>query len=124
MSSGGSLERGRRWEAYAAEYLAGQGLKILTQGYRCRLGELDIVASNATHLVIVEVRARQSSRFGSALETVGHAKQRRIVRATRHYLMRHPSAMRLPLRFDVLAIDGIENSEPEVTWVRNAFDAA
>ena len=124
MSRSRSLESGRRWESFAAAWLTERGLRILTQGYRCRLGEIDLIAADATHLVIVEVRARRSSRFGRALETVGLTKQQRIVRATRHYLMRHPSAMRLPLRFDVLAIDRIDASEPEVTWVRNAFDAA
>lgn len=125
MSRGpGSLERGRHWEAFAAEYLAVRGVRILAQGYRCRMGEIDIVGSDATHLLIIEVRARRSSRFGSAPETVNHAKQQRIIRATRHYLMRNPGAMRLPLRFDVFAIDHIEAAEPEVRWIRNAFDAA
>ena len=52
------LARGRHWEAVAAEYLEDHGLVVLARGYRCRLGELDLVCRDGRTLVIVEVRAR------------------------------------------------------------------
>jgi putative endonuclease len=116
--------RGREAEQRAAEFLAARGIEILTCGYRCRLGELDIVGSDAVGLVVVEVRARSSGSKGSAIDTVGHLKQRRIVNATRHFLMKHPAWLARPIRFDVIAIDGIESDTPKIQWVRNAFDAA
>jgi putative endonuclease len=66
-------------------------------------------------VVFVEVRARRDNRQGGAAATVGAVKQRRIVLAARHYLLRWPS---LPAcRFDVVAIDG-----EGVDWLRGAFD--
>ena len=116
-------ERGRIWEKHAAEYLCDRGMSILARGYRCRLGELDIVGTDGTSLVIVEVRARDGASRQRAIETIGPLKQRRIVNATRHYLMKHPDWFSRPIRFDVLAIDGIDRPDPDYCWVRNAFDA-
>jgi putative endonuclease len=125
MSPGNDAQRrGKTWEARAARFLADRGFDILTTGYRCRLGELDIVGSDGAGLVVVEVRARSSSEKGSAIETIGHRKRRRIVNATRHFLMKHPAWHARPIRFDVIAIDGIESDNPAIQWVRNAFDAA
>jgi putative endonuclease len=122
--AGGAQSLGRAWESRAADYLRSHGIKIIAQGYRCRLGELDIIGSDGSSLVVCEVRARRRGSFGSALETVGPQKQRRIIRATRHFLMRNSAWFSCPIRFDVIAIDGIDTAEPEITWVRNAFAAS
>jgi putative endonuclease len=116
-------EQGRIWEEHAAEYLAARGMSILVRGYRCRLGELDIVGTDGTGLVVVEVRARAGTSRHRAIETVGPLKRRRIVNATRHFLMKHPAWYSQPIRFDVLAIDGIDRRDPDYSWVRNAFEA-
>jgi len=118
------LERGRLWEARAADYLERHGLTVLTRGYRCRLGELDLVCRDERHLVIVEVRARGSAARCSAVESIGPHKRRRIVQATRHLLMRHAEWQSAPVRFDVVAFDAIDGSEPQVNWIQNAFDAS
>ena len=76
-----SLARGRRWEAAAGEYLQRQGLAILARGYRCRLGELDLVCRDAGTLVIVEVRARAAGSAASAVESISAHKRARIVQA-------------------------------------------
>ena len=117
------LERGRRWEAAAARYLEAHGLDVLARGYRCRLGELDLVCRDEHALVVVEVRARASGARCSAAESIGPHKRRRIVLATRHLLMRHAEWHTAPIRFDVVAFDGIEADVPRVQWIRNAFDA-
>jgi len=67
-------------------------------------------------LVFVEVRARAGVTHGGAAATVGAVKQRRIVLAARHYLMRHKTPP--PCRFDVVAIDG-----NHIEWLKAAFDA-
>jgi putative endonuclease len=118
-----SKRLGSHWERVAETYLVGQGLEILERGYRCRLGELDLVALDHGELVIAEVRYRAKSRFGTALESVTPHKRRRILRATRHYLMCHPERGGMALRFDVIAIDR-NAAEPQLVWVRNAFDGA
>ena len=66
-------------------------------------------------LVFAEVRARAGTRHGGAAASVGAAKQRRIVLAAQHYLLRWASPP--PCRFDVVAIDG-----GRVEWLRGAFD--
>ena len=119
-----ALARGRAWEMRAAEFLTDQGLRILAQGYRCRMGELDIIASEGAVLVIIEVRARSSSSKAKAIETIGPNKRKRIIKATRHFLMRNPTWFSRSIRFDVVSIDGIETGHPDINWQRNAFDAA
>lgn len=114
---------GRYWEAVAAEHLTARGLGIVARGYRCRLGELDIVCRDAATLVVVEVRARGSKAYVKAAESVDRAKRRKIIRATRHFIMCHPEWQRSPLRFDVIAIDAADTRTPVLNWIRNAFDA-
>jgi putative endonuclease len=118
------LERGRHWEAVAAEYLEDRGLVVLARGYRCRLGEIDLVCREERTLVIVEVRARGSGAVARAAESIGPAKRTRIIRATRHFLMRRREWHNAPIRFDVVAFDSIDTAEARVSWFRNAFDAS
>jgi putative endonuclease len=118
------LARGRLWESRAATYLEGRGLAILARGYRCRLGELDLVCRDDRQLVIVEVRARSSGALCSAIDSIDAHKRRRIVQATRHLLMRHAEWHEAPIRFDVVTFDAIDTAEPQVHWIRNAFDAS
>jgi putative endonuclease len=118
------LARGRHWEAVAAEYLEDHGLVVLARGYRCRLGEIDLVCRDQRTLVIVEVRARGSRAVARAVESIGPAKRGRIVRATRHFLMRRTEWRDAPVRFDVVAFDAIDTAEPRVSWLRDAFDAS
>ncbi len=119
-----ALERGRRWEAAAARYLERQGLAVLTRGYRCRLGELDLVCRDRDALIVVEVRARATGARCSAAESVDAHKRRRIVQATRHLLMRNPRLGDLRIRFDVVAFDAIDTQSPRIEWIKNAFDAS
>src|SRR5688572_12093069 len=117
------LARGRLWEERAAAHLERHGLEILARGYRCRLGEIDLVCRDDSALVIVEVRARSRSALCSAIESIDTHKRRRIVHATRHLLMRHAGWHTAAIRFDVVAFDAIDAPEPQVQWIKNAFDA-
>ena len=114
---------GRAWELAASELLAKRGIEIIARGYRCRLGELDLIGIDGATLVVIEVRARASRARGTALETVGPRKQQRIVNATRHFLMHHPGWFARPIRFDVVAVDRIDTAEPRLQWVKGAFQA-
>jgi putative endonuclease len=114
---------GRFWEDSASEYLAQRGVRTLLRRYRCRLGELDLVCTDESSLVVVEVRARSSTRHASAADSIDYFKRRRIVQATRHLLMRHPAWSERPVRFDVVAIERIDSAEPRIEWIRGAFDA-
>jgi putative endonuclease len=108
--------RGEPAENLAAAFLEGQGLKVLERNYRCRFGEIDIVAVSGAMLVFVEVRARRSDAFGGAAGSITAAKRRRLVAAARHYLARRRVAN--ACRFDVVLLQG---DEPRIEWVANAF---
>jgi putative endonuclease len=126
--SGARRAEGARYEAAAEAHLIGQGLTPLLRNFNCRLGELDLVMRDRDTLVVVEVRARAPTRFGSALETIGPAKRRRIVRATQVLLAARPELATLPIRFDVVAFEVAAGDRPadadQVQWLRAAFDAA
>ncbi|MGB6602888.1 MAG: YraN family protein [Steroidobacteraceae bacterium] len=116
-------ETGKRAEQLAAEFLAAQGLTVLERNYRRRLGELDIIASDAGVLVIAEVRTRAVETFGGAAASVDGFKQRRIIRATAQLLQQRRELARLPVRFDVLVVSGLERASPRIEWIRHAFEA-
>lgn len=108
--------RGAPAENLAAAFLERQGLSILERNYRCRFGEIDLVASSGAALVFVEVRARESAAFGGAAASITAAKRRRIVAAARHYLAKH--RVRRACRFDVVLIQG---REQDIEWLTDAF---
>ena len=109
---------GARAEELCAELLRGAGLRVLARNWRCRHGEIDLVAEDRGTLVFAEVRYRRDQRYGGAAESVTAAKQARLVAAARLYLMRRPNA---DCRFDVLLLDSLEGSR--IQWIRNAFVA-
>jgi putative endonuclease len=79
-------------------------MKVLARNYRCRTGEIDIVADDGGTLVFVEVKERRGDSHGSAVEAVTAVKRRRVVRAARVYAATH-GLSESRVRFDVLAID-------------------
>jgi putative endonuclease len=105
------MNRGAAAEALAAEFLAARGLAILARNYRCRSGEIDLIARDRETLVFVEVRLRSSAAFGGAAASITAAKRQRIARAARHYLAtlgREP-----PCRFDAILLDALDSQHIE-----------
>ncbi len=100
----------------AAAFLEGKGLKLLTRNYRCRLGEIDLVARDGATTVFVEVRRRGSNAFGGAAASITAKKRARLLRAARHYLSRVRTMPQC--RFDALLIEG---DPPRIEWIRDAF---
>ena len=109
---------GARAEELCAELLRKAGLRVLARNWRCRHGEIDLVAEDGRTLVFAEVRLRHDERFGGAAESITAAKRARLIAAARLYLARRPDAV---CRFDVLLLDALEASH--VQWIRNAFTA-
>ncbi|SFD79286.1 YraN family protein [Paracidovorax konjaci] len=107
-------------EDLALAHLQAAGLKLLARNYRTPGrggGEIDLILRDRDGtLVFVEVRRRASGTFGGAAASIGSTKQRRIVFAARHYLMRWPSPP--PCRFDAVLID-----DNGAQWLKAAFDA-
>ena len=97
---------GARGEALAAAYLEAREYIVLERNYRCRSGEIDLIAQRGNRLVFVEVKTRKNALHGEPREYVTAAKQRRLHSAAMYYLMCHPEAENLLLRFDVAEIIG------------------
>jgi putative endonuclease len=102
-------------EDRAAEALDRHGYRMVERNYRCRVGELDIIAREGPTLVFVEVRSRRTGDFGSALEAVGWRKQRKVSRVAAHYI-----ATRRP-RFDTARFDVVAITGDEVVIVKDAW---
>ncbi len=96
-------------------------MQVLARNFRCRVGEIDIVARDGGAVVFVEVKERTSASHGSAVEAVTAAKRVRVIRAARLYAAQH-DVSEAALRFDVVAIDwGAEG--PQIRHEAGAFDA-
>ena len=113
---------GESGEDLACRELVARGYAILERRYRTEHGEIDIVAEHCGTLVFVEVRARATTEFGRAAETVDDRKKRKVTAMAAEYLARHRITDR-PCRFDVVAIDEAEGPKPEITVYPGAFDA-
>jgi putative endonuclease len=109
---------GARAEDLCAELMRRAGLKVLARNWRCRHGEIDLVAEERGTLVFAEVRLRRDERFGGAAESITAAKRARLVAAAQLYLAGRPQA---DCRFDVLLLDALDSGR--VRWIRNAFAA-
>ncbi|MFQ5611396.1 MAG: YraN family protein [Anaerolineae bacterium] len=94
---------GRRGEDLAVDYLRRQGYEIVVRNWRCRAGEMDIVARQGQMLVFVEVRARRSRRLGTPEESITPAKQARLIEVAQSYLQETGSEA-APWRIDVVAV--------------------
>lgn len=115
------LIKGDRAEVHARRYLEDRGLAFVEANYRCRPGEIDLIMREQSTLVFVEVRYRRDRRFGGALESIDHRKQRRMRAAAEHYLQRR-RAGDSPCRFDVVLITGaVGGRGTDVEWIPNAL---
>jgi putative endonuclease len=115
--------RGAAAEQAAADYLAARDHRIVLRNYRCRMGELDVVAmSPEGTLVVAEVRLRSRQDYGGGAASVDHRKQLRLLRASLHLLATHPQWSRYPMRFDVLALRPADQGF-EIEWIQHAFTA-
>ena len=108
-------------EERAARYLRLRAYRILEKNYRCRLGEIDLIACRGGYLVFVEVKLRKTDRFGQAREFVNRAKQERILATAQLWLQEHETE--LQPRFDVIEIYAPEGpaGRVKINHIENAF---
>ncbi len=112
-------KQGDSAEHDALEFLQQAGLKLISKNYRCKFGEIDLILKDGETLIFVEVRYRNTNKFGGAAASVNHHKQQKIMRTAEHYLQknyRQPPACRL----DVVAID----NNQKIDWIKNAIEAS
>lgn len=106
---------GTIYEQRAVEYLVQKGYKIVYKNYRCKLGEIDLIAKIQEFTVFIEVKYKASCVFGFPRESVNYKKQQRILLTAKHYLRGHELS-EVCCRFDVIEILG-----EELTHIENAF---
>lgn len=111
-------ELGRNGEQIAAEYLSAKGYSIRHRNWRSGHKELDIVAETGGTLVVVEVKTRKDTDFGTPEEAVTNGKIKRIVSSTDAYLRKY--SIDMPVRFDIITIV-TGNGEPLLTHIEDAF---
>ena len=113
-------ELGRRGEDAAVRYLEQRGLVVLSRNWRCRDGELDVVATDCGQLVVCEVKTRSGTRFGEPAEAVTGRKAATIRRVTQAWLAAHRVGW-CPIRFDVVAVLMEPGREPTLRHYEAAF---
>ena len=111
---------GSRYEQEAAAFLTTQGLTILEQNYRCRAGEIDLIAREGQMLVFCEVKYRYDCGAGDPASAVDGRKQQTIFRVAQWYMQKYHLPEDTPCRFDVVAITGV-GEDLRIRWIPDAF---
>lgn len=117
-------EIGALGEREAEKYLIQHHYKILEKNYRCKCGEIDIIAKDGEYIVFIEVKTRRDTRFGMPSEAVHYHKRRKIIQTAQQYLT-WQNAYHANVRFDVVeVIAEIKDDKPLVKsrqLIKNAF---
>ena len=122
MDDSAPARLGRYGEDLAAQHLTAAGCEVLARNWRCREGELDIVALEQGRVVVFcEVKSRSGTRFGEPAEAVGHVKARRIRLLAQRWLAENRPPGVFELRFDVVSVVRRPGQAPVVTHLRGAF---
>ena len=107
---------GSHYENLVAAFLQNQGYEILERNFRCRSGEIDLIARDGRYLVFIEVKFRSSGNAGSALEAIDARKAAQVRRVASVYLYQKRYSEHTPVRFDAAGVDG-----DRITYIKNAF---
>ncbi|MEW6026341.1 MAG: YraN family protein [Planctomycetota bacterium] len=107
-------------EALAEAFLKKQGYRIVERNFRCRFGEIDIIAFQKGVVCFIEVKTRSSDQFGSPLEAVTKTKQRRMVLLANYYLHKKKAKPAPPCRFDVVSIL-MDTDQPRIDLITNVI---
>ncbi len=108
---------GTRREQDAATFLTRQGYVLLEKNYRCKIGEIDLIAKDGDYLCFIEVKYRTSSAKGFPAEAITPTKILKITRTAQFYMLLHHIPQDTPCRFDAVVILG-----EELSLIKNAFD--
>lgn len=107
---------GSYYETQVAAFLEAQGMTIMEKNFRCRMGEIDLIARDGSYLVFIEVKFRSSGSAGYALEAIDRRKIGRIRKTAGFYLYSNRLPEETPCRFDTVGVDG-----KTITYIKDAF---
>lgn len=120
---GGTEKLLGRWgESAVAEYLRARGWRIIAAGWRCRFGEIDLIAENEMYIAFTEVKLRKNADFAPARASVDFRKQKKIKITAELYLAENPAECQP--RFDVAEVyapQGMSTPRPVIFYYENAF---
>jgi putative endonuclease len=111
-------ELGAKYEQMAISYLEGIGMKIICKNFRCKIGEIDIIALDEHYTVFIEVKYRTDLKKGDPSEAINYFKQRIISKVASFYLLKNKLWEYTPCRFDAIVI-----LKDQIRHIKNAFDA-
>ena len=114
---GNSRKTGAAYEQLAAQHLETLGYEMIEKNFRCRMGEIDLIAKDGPYLVFIEVKYRKDASMCNPLEAVDWKKQKRISKAASYYCLTHGISGQQPCRFDAAAY-----LQGAWTVIQNAFD--
>lgn len=112
--------KGAYGEYEATRYLRKKGCDILAANFRCRFGEIDIIARKDGYLIFAEVKTRDENSFYAPAEAVTSRKIQRIVKTAQIYLMEHETS--LQPRFDVIEVYTSGGKVKRINHIENAFE--
>jgi len=115
------LTLGERGERAACAFLKEHGYEILETNYKCKLGEIDVIARRRGRLAFIEIKTRTSAQFRMPQEAVNFQKQEKIFKVSQWYLKEKKSA-KTSVAFDVVAILWREGEIPEIRLIADAFE--
>lgn len=122
MTGGDRRLLGRWGETQVADWLRVRGWRVVAAGWRCRFGEIDLIAVNDKYIIFTEVKLRKSAAFAPARAFVDRGKQERVRISAQLYLQEHPTE--LQPRFDVAEVyapEGTATRKPEIDYIEDAF---
>ena len=114
---------GKKSETEAVKHLKKLGYKIIEKNYKTKIGEIDIIAKDKDTLVFIEVKARNSAKFGNPKQAVTSKKQKKISMVALQYL-KSIKKSNAKARFDVVAVIKDKNKYYSVEIIKNAFELA
>ncbi len=115
-----NIEIGKFGEKIAANHLKRNGYRILENNFRCKFGEIDIIALHRDTMVFVEVKTRKNNLFGTPAQSVNQAKQQRIIKTAFYYLKKHRKFDK-NIRFDIVEVWHEDGKIKNTNIIPNAF---
>ncbi len=120
-----TVARGQQAERVAADYLIEQGLVLIDRNVRAGKGEIDLIMQHGDTVVFVEVRARKTQAYVSAVQSISRSKQLKVIETAERLLVANPAWQHRPCRFDVIGIQLAKGDQPaQLEWIQDAFYAA
>ncbi len=116
-----TVDKGRTRENLAMVYLERKGYTLWERNYHCKEGEIDLIVNRETTIVFVEVKSRQSKKYGMPYEAVTKKKMRSLIRAAESYLYERDLLEGWNIRYDVISILALPGADPLIDHFEDAF---